>query len=131
MTLTKDSDKLCTFYKTYCMKNRAMGDLPIYGSTEWSINISFQHFNISFLALFSACLLLATCFAYSSNLKMEGVYSFVTSVNFNWTTWRYISEYITLNSNSLQSEFAYEFWCTVCLSFLTPKSPWTVIVLCE
>jgi hypothetical protein len=35
---------------------------------------------------------LVSCLAYSSTLKMEAICSFEMSVDFQWTTWRYIPE---------------------------------------
>jgi hypothetical protein len=38
------------------------------------------------------CLILVPCLAYSSTLKMEETRSSGTSVDFQWTAWRYIAE---------------------------------------
>jgi hypothetical protein len=43
-------------------------------------------------AVISACLILVSCFAYSSALKTEAIYSSETSVDFHLTSQRYIPE---------------------------------------
>jgi hypothetical protein len=48
------------------------------------------------MALLATCSMLDSCMAYSSNLKMEATCSFETSVDFQWTTRRYIPEDRTL-----------------------------------
>jgi hypothetical protein len=40
---------------------------------------------------------LVSCLAYSSTLKMEAICCSETSVDFQWTTWRYMPEVSTLN----------------------------------
>jgi hypothetical protein len=47
--------------------------------------------------LFATCFTLLSCMAYSLTLKMEEICSSETSVDFQWTTQRYIPEGRTLN----------------------------------
>jgi hypothetical protein len=46
------------------------------------------------------CFMLVSSFAYSSSLKMEATFSFETSLNFQWTIRRCITEYGTLHNHS-------------------------------
>jgi hypothetical protein len=50
------------------------------------------------------CLLLATCLAYSSTLKMEAACHYVMSVNFYWTMSCYIPEDSSLQNTSMWCE---------------------------
>jgi hypothetical protein len=42
---------------------------------------------------------LVSCLAFSLALKMEAIYSSDTSLVFQWTTWRYIPEDVTLHNH--------------------------------
>jgi hypothetical protein len=48
--------------------------------------------------LLATCFMLVSCMAYSLNLKMEVTCSSETSVDFQWTAWRYIPEDRTLHT---------------------------------
>jgi hypothetical protein len=53
-------------------------------------------------AFLAGCFMLASCFAYSSTLKMEATCSSETSVDFLWTTWFYIpTDKALLNTRSV------------------------------
>jgi hypothetical protein len=52
--------------------------------------------------LFSACLILISCLAYSSTLKVEKCYS-GTSIDFQQTTWHYILEDRTLHNHCYEN----------------------------
>jgi hypothetical protein len=54
-------------------------------------------------ALLATCFTLASCLAYSSTLKIEATCSSETSVDFQWTTRRYIPENRTLQNRRCEN----------------------------
>jgi hypothetical protein len=69
-------------------------------------------------ALLATCFTLVSCLAYSWTLKMEVICSSETSVDIQWTTWRYIPEGSTLQ--------AYPIFHNICVkseSFFVRKIP--------
>jgi hypothetical protein len=55
----------------------------------------------------SRCFGLVSCLSYSSTLKMEGTCSSETSVDFQLSTWRYISEDRTLHIHRCENLISY------------------------
>jgi hypothetical protein len=55
---------------------------------------------------------LISCFVYSSTMKMEALYSSQRLANFQWATWRYIPEDISLRNHrceNLKSDHSRDF----------------------
>jgi hypothetical protein len=73
------------------------------------------------------CFKLFSCLAYSSTLKMQGIYSSETSVDFQRFTWRYIPEERTHHTHRCESIKSYT---SVILHFmfhiLSKVSGWTL-----
>jgi hypothetical protein len=64
--------------------------------------------------LFPPVFNLVSCLAYSLMLKMEAIYSSETSVNFQWTTRRYIPEDSKYSSRTVTSLWGILLsWCTI------------------
>jgi hypothetical protein len=51
--------------------------------------------------------MLVSCVAYSPTLKMEVTYSSETSLDFQWITWRYISEERNLHNHRCEKLKSY------------------------
>jgi hypothetical protein len=57
--------------------------------------------------------MLVSCLIYSSNLKMEAIYSSKTLVDFQCTAWCYIPEDSTLYDDLVLSFYNNQQWCFV------------------
>jgi hypothetical protein len=81
-------------------------------------------------ALLATCFMLVSYLAYSSILKLEAICSSETPIDFQWTTWRYIPEDIslhnhrrkTLKSYIISFKLTFQYW-SACYAFghVTPS----------
>jgi hypothetical protein len=68
-------------------------------SVFWDMSCSPLYVNRCLRALLATWFMLVSCMVYSATLKMEATSSSETSVDFQWTTRRYIPENRTLHNH--------------------------------
>jgi hypothetical protein len=96
-----------------------MKTVPLRSTKCCQINYSFHRIyqlgahTIYSILLLAACFMLFSCLAYSSTLKMEATCFSETLVDFQWTTWRYISG----DRHFSHSSFVIFQQCSYCVIF--------------